>query len=138
MGTVGLNRASAILIALVLFSGTATAKAKPDDFGKREFEANCASCHGATGRGVLHSDKILRERRPPDLTMLRASNAGIFPINRVYESITGVNVPGHNLRDMPLWRDEYLAKAEQKTYDPETWIRIRILVLIEYIQRLQR
>jgi hypothetical protein len=37
-----------------------------------------------------------------------------------------------------LWRDEYLAKAEQKTYDPETWIRIRILVLIEYIQRLQR
>ena len=45
---------------------------------------------------------------------------------------------GHNLRDMPLWRDEYLAKAEQKTYDPETLIRIRILVLIETHRKVKK
>jgi hypothetical protein len=129
---------SVILVALFLFSGAAVAKTRLDDFGKREFEANCASCHGSTGRGVDHSDTLLRGKRPPDLRMLRKNNAGIFPINRVYESITGANVAGHGSRDMPIWSDEYLHKAQQNAYDTETWVRIRILALIEYIERLQR
>ena len=127
-----------ILAALFLFSGAAVAKTQPDDFGKREFEAHCASCHGTTGRGVDHSDKLLRGKLPPDLRMLRKNNAGIFPINRVYESITGVNISGHGSRDMPIWSDEYLNKAQKNAYDTETWVRIRILALIEYIERLQR
>ena len=134
----GLRGAPAVLAALMLCSGAAMGKARSDDFGKREFEINCASCHGATGRGVSQSDALLRGKRPPDLRMLRKNNAGIFPINRVYESIAGVNVAGHGSRDMPIWSDEYGARAQKNTYDAETWVRIRLLVLIEYIERLQK
>jgi hypothetical protein len=56
----------------------------------------------------------------------------------VYESITGVNIAGHGSRDMPIWSDEYLHKAQNNAYDTDTWVRIRILALIEYLERLQR
>ena len=43
--------ASASLVALTLFHGAASAQTSRVDLGKREFESNCASCHGLSGKG---------------------------------------------------------------------------------------
>lgn len=130
-------KALATLIALTCFCSAVFAQAGADDFGKREFETKCASCHGASGKGDGQMAKLLQGGQPPDLRSLAKGNAGIFPINRVYTSIEGVNVPGHGSRDMPVWGDEFRAKAGQGVYNPDVWVRIRILALIEYIMRLQ-
>ncbi|MFZ9440214.1 MAG: c-type cytochrome [Hylemonella sp.] len=38
------------LLSLALCSGAVLAQQRVD-FGKREFESNCASCHGMDGKG---------------------------------------------------------------------------------------
>lgn len=117
------------------------AQAKPSgDFGKREFEANCASCHGANGKGNGPLVEWLR-KSPPDLTMLAKANGGVFPMARLYDVIDGANVPSHGTRDMPIWGRDYKIQAAEHfmdvPYDPEAYTRVRILSLLEYINRLQ-
>lgn len=110
------------------------------DFGKREFEANCASCHGTSGKGNGPLQELL-SRTPPDLTLLAQKNKGVFPMSRLYEVIEGGNVAAHGPRDMPVWGREYRirdAEYDMETpYDPEALVRSRILALLEYINRLQ-
>lgn len=111
------------------------------DLGKREYEANCASCHGLKGAGD-GPNKAYLTRSPTDLTTLAKANGGILPVNRLYESIDGAKtVPGHGSRDMPTWGYEYRIKAAEYytdvPYDPEAYSRAKILALIEYISRLQ-
>lgn len=117
------------------------AQAKPSsDFGKREFEANCASCHGLNAKGNGPLVEFLR-KSPPDLTMLAKTNGGVFPMARLYDVIDGANVPSHGSRDMPVWGRDYKIKAAEHymdmPYDPEAYTRARILALLEYINRLQ-
>ena len=129
---------------LLVAMGTSWAQPRPEmvrvDLGKREFEANCASCHGmdAKGRGPLV--EFLR-KSPPDLTQLAKSNQGVFPMNRLYTVIEGENLPAHGGRDMPVWgRDYRLKDAEyymDTPYDAAGLVRARILALLEYISRLQ-
>lgn len=111
-----------------------------DDLGKREFNANCAVCHGTDAKGNGPVVDMLR-KRPPDLTQLARQNGGVFPIARLYEVIDGQNVPSHGTRDMPIWGVDYKVKAAEYhmdvPYDPEAYTRARILALLEYINRLQ-
>lgn len=131
---------SASLIALTLVSGAAFAQAVKGDFGKREFEAKCASCHGVSGKGNGVLVEFLR-RSPTDLTTLAKRNGGVFPVNRVYETIEGANVPSHGSRDMPVWGTDYRIQAAEYyadvPYNPEVYVRSRILSLVEYLNRLQ-
>lgn len=111
------------------------------DLGKREYDANCASCHGAAGRGDGPNRPYLNVS-PTDLTGLAKANGGVLPINRLYASIDGEQLPrGHGTRDMPTWGYDYRLKAaeyyREVDYDPSTFVRTRILALIEYISRLQ-
>ncbi len=110
------------------------------DVGKREFESNCASCHGRDGKGSGPISDLLR-RSPPDLTQLAKKNGGVLPMNRLYEVIDGSNVPGHGTRDMPVWGRDYRIKDAEHygevAYDPEALVRARILALLEYINRIQ-
>jgi mono/diheme cytochrome c family protein len=111
------------------------------DLGKREFDANCASCHGPKGAGDGPNKPYLT-KSPTDLTTLAKANNGILPVNRLYESIDGSKaIPGHGSRDMPTWGNAYRIKAAEyyldSPYDPEAFVRARILALIEYISRLQ-
>ncbi|HSV82100.1 MAG TPA: cytochrome c [Ramlibacter sp.] len=122
--------------------GSAFAQAKTDrvDFGKREFEANCASCHGVSGKGGGPLVEWLK-KSPPDLTMLAKKNGGVFPMSRLYEVIDGADVPSHGSREMPVWGRDYKIKAAEYymdvPYDAEAYARTRILALLEYINRLQ-
>lgn len=110
------------------------------DVGRREFEANCASCHGRDGKGGGPLAELLR-RSPPDLTTLARANAGILPMDRLYDTIDGGRVAAHGSRDMPVWGRDYRIKdAEyfgELPYDAEALVRARILALLEYINRLQ-
>ncbi|MEI7784951.1 MAG: c-type cytochrome [Betaproteobacteria bacterium] len=112
------------------------------DFGRREYERSCASCHGASGKGdgVLAGLLI---KNPPDLTQLTRSNQGVFPFQRLYQVIDGESLPAHGTREMPVWGREYRLEDGQyftdspMPYDPQALVRSRILSLLEYINRLQ-
>lgn len=127
------------VIGLALCSGAVLAQQKVD-FGKREFEANCASCHGMTGKGNGSVAELLR-KSPPDLTLLAKNNQGVFPMARLYDVIDGANVPAHGSRDMPVWGRDYRIKDAEHymdvPYDAEAMVRARILALLEYLNRLQ-
>jgi mono/diheme cytochrome c family protein len=110
------------------------------DLGQREFDANCASCHGVSGKGGGPIADLLK-RSPPDLTTMQKRNGGVFPMNRAYEIIEGGGVAEHGTRDMPIWGREYSVKAAEyyidTPYNQEAYVRARILVLLEYVSRLQ-
>lgn len=110
------------------------------DVGKREFETRCASCHGMGGRGDGTITDLLR-RSPPDLTQLARNNGGILPVQRIYDSITGDTVSAHGSRDMPVWGSVYRSDAAtyygELPYDPQAYVRARVLALVEYLSRLQ-
>jgi mono/diheme cytochrome c family protein len=109
------------------------------DLGKREYDNNCASCHGPDGKGNGVFVEWLK-RSPPDLTTISRRNAGVFPMANVYDVIEGAG-PGHGSRDMPVWGRDYNVKAAEYyvdvPYSQEGYVRARILALSEYIHRLQ-
>lgn len=136
--------ALAALLATCAQAAFAQAGGKPPakgEFGKREYEANCANCHGKTGKG----DGIYKPyltKSPSDLTMLSKTNGGVFPFDRVYKVVDGREpVAAHSTADMPIWGADYLARASgdymDVPYDPELYVRTRILALVEYVSRLQ-
>ncbi|MBL8315410.1 MAG: cytochrome c [Rubrivivax sp.] len=109
------------------------------DLGKREYDNNCASCHGLDGKGHGVFVEWLK-RSPPDLTSLSRRNAGVFPMANVYDVVEGAG-PGHGTREMPVWGRDYSVKAAEYyvdvPYSQEGYVRARILALCEYINRLQ-
>lgn len=129
-----------LLLALgLLLAGTSVLAQGKADLGKREYDSNCANCHGVDGKGGGAYVEFLK-RTPTDLTMLAKRNGGVFPISRVYDVIDGAGV-GHGSRDMPVWGQDYRVKAGEYyvdvPYDSEVFVRNRILALTEYLSRLQ-
>jgi mono/diheme cytochrome c family protein len=109
--------------------------------GKFEYQSNCAVCHGSDGKGAGAYVDFLKTT-PPDLTQLSKKNGGVFPLERVYSVIDGrQEMKGHGPRDMPIWGKDYQIKAGEYYvdlgYDPEAYVRGRILALIDYLNRLQ-
>jgi mono/diheme cytochrome c family protein len=109
------------------------------DLGKREYDANCASCHGADGKGNGPYVELLK-RSPPDLTTMAKRNGGVFPVSVAFDVIEGRG-RGHGSSDMPVWGRDYKVQAGEYyvdvPYNPEVYVRTRILALIEYLSRLQ-
>lgn len=116
------------------------------DFGQREFNANCAACHGmdAKGRGPVAG---FLTKNPPDLTQLSRQNGGVFPMDRLYRAIDGRDLPEgtqpgpHGSREMPIWGQSYRIRDGEYygdvPYDAEGMVRGRILALLEYLSRMQ-
>lgn len=130
------------VLAVLILAGFATAgwAAEKADVGKREYESNCIACHGADGKGGAYVDFL--KATPPDLSQLAKKNGGVFPLERVYGVIDGrQQMKGHGPRDMPIWGKDYQVKAGEHygdvAYDPEAFVRGRILALIDYLNRLQ-
>ncbi len=113
------------------------------DIGQREFNNNCAVCHGTSGKGNGPMAGIINEH-VSDLTVLAKDNQGVFPFAHVYDVIDGrTAVQAHGTRDMPVWGSEYNAEVPQMLgldytgADAEAFVRGRILALIGYIYTLQ-
>lgn len=129
-----------ILLAIGSASHGALAQKQYVDFGKQEFESRCASCHGKDGKGNGWLSYFLNVQTP-DLTTLAKKNGGILPIDRLYQNISGEGVLIHGPSDMPAWGKTYKQEAPDiylgVPYNSEMYSRGRILLLIEYINRLQ-
>ncbi len=139
-----LLRAVVLGIAATIASGLVFAQAKTD-FGKREYDFNCAGCHGPKGGGDGPYTRYLNVK-VPSLATLAKRNSGVFPVSRLYEIIDGRGeVQGHGPRNMPVWGADYLVQARDAAAaggmdvptDPEVYVRNRIMALVEYINRLQ-
>lgn len=122
--------------------GNLSVAAERVDFGREEYRENCLICHGEAGDGNGPYAHMLT-KSACDLTKLARENRGVFPFTRVYEVIDGREmVQGHGTRDMPVWGSAYRVLSGEVMfevpYNPELFVRSRILALIEYISRLQK
>jgi mono/diheme cytochrome c family protein len=129
--------------ALLGLATTAMAADRPD-YGKREYDSNCAVCHGKLGKGDGPYAGMVDTRGGADITQLSKKNGGVFPIHKVTQTIDGRHlVKAHGPRDMPIWGSDYLIDAKAKTasaetpFDPEVIVTYRIMTLAEYVSRLQ-
>jgi len=134
--------AMTLVTAGFLAAATAGHAQNKADQGKMEYESNCAACHGVDGRGE-GPYKMYLTTPPADLSLLAKNNGGVFPVERVYQMIDGrTGVKGHGPSDMPIWGDKYKIRAAEHyvdvPYNPEVYIRSRILGLVDYLYRLQR
>lgn len=126
--------------AAIGMSGMSLAVEKVD-LGKREYDSNCAVCHGKLGKGDGPYAGML-DTRISDVTTLAKKNGGVFPFARVYETIDGSQVvKAHGTRDMPIWGTVYKLKAAEYymefPYDANAYVGARIIALTEYVYRLQ-
>jgi hypothetical protein len=124
------------------------ALAQQPDIGKAEYQTSCAACHGVDGKGTGPLAEELKTK-PADLTVLARKNNGVFPIERIYETIDGRNmIKPHGIRDMPIWGFRYTPTPVpgyspsapyfiDPLYDRESVVRGRILAVIDYLYRLQ-
>lgn len=136
------NKALVVVVAAVAmaFSASAFAQAR-SDMGKAEYQSTCAACHGPTGKGDGPYNEFLRVKAP-DLTTIAQRNGGVFPAERLYAIIDGrAEVAGHGPAQMPIWGNVYNDKALEYykgfAFNPEQFVRVRILALIDYIYALQ-
>ena len=134
--------AHAVVMMLGGFAAAAVAADKPVDVGKFEYEGACAVCHGLTGKGNGPFMGQLATR-VPDLTVLARNNGGVFPFDRVYQSIDGrLELKAHGSREMPIWGRSFRMQSSAffenyPAHDSESGARSRILALTEYVYRLQ-
>lgn len=80
----------AVVIFATLGAGIAALAAcapRPAEVGRAFYDANCAACHGADGRGGPAAAGL--ERPVPDLTTIAARNGGVFDRNAVMSTIDG-------------------------------------------------
>jgi len=134
----------AIAGAALLGMTTAAIAADKPDWGKREYDSNCAVCHGKLGKGDGPYAGMVDTRGGADLTQLAKKNGGVFPIYKVTQTIDGRHlVKVHGPRDMPIWGTDYLIDVREKQasaetpFDAEAMVTYKIYALAEYIARLQ-
>ena len=133
------HAAKLVLLGLTASACTVALAQGRSDLGKREFENNCAVCHGsdAKGKGVYNN---FLKTDAPDLTTLAKRNGGVFPVANTFEIIEGAG-KGHGTRDMPIWGQEYKVRAGEYyvdvPYNPQAFVSGRILALIEHLNKLQ-
>jgi mono/diheme cytochrome c family protein len=102
--------------------------------GKEMYQAYCASCHGAEGKGDGPAAAALKTP-PTDLTQIAAKNGGKFPQSHVYEVIRGeANTPAHGSADMPVWGPVFRSLSGGHQAE----VQLRINNLTDYIGGLQK
>ena len=117
--------------------GLAACVEEPVD-GPTAYQENCASCHGADGKGNGPAARGLAVA-PPDLTMIAARNGGVFPTDQVMSTIDGLDGGKHFSTAMP----EFGAGDLGETVIVEneglgTPVPMKLLVLTEYLQSIQQ
>lgn len=131
---------AAVAAATLLIGSSALAQPRTE-LGRFEYENNCVACHGANGRGDGYFAQFLKLPMP-DLTTVSERNGGVFPAERMQRIIDGrEELKGHGPRQMPIWGAHYNDRAAQyfkgTAYDPEVYIRVRVLALVDYLYSLQ-
>ncbi len=112
--------------------------------GRADYKDNCASCHGAWGKG----DGPLRSflvQPPADLTTIAQRHGGKFPHELMWEVVDGRwsgDGGPHGSRDMPVWGQEFKARAMTRPGDSrrtaEWSANNRIVSLLKYLESIQQ
>ncbi len=112
--------------------------------GRVDYKDNCASCHGASGKGDGPVQSFL-VKPPSDLTRIAQRNGGKFPQELMWEVIDGRwsgDTGPHGAREMPVGGNEFKARAMTQPSDsPRTaeWsARNRIVSLLMYLETIQQ
>lgn len=135
--------ALAIALVLSLTVSEAPAQSVPD-WGKAEYESNCASCHGLGGKGDGPLSEGFRPKAA-DLTTLSKRNDGVFPAQRVYEIIDGrQEIAAHGPRAMPVWGRDYRSQVPDVSLGDiqiyglkDAVAHNKLLALVDYLHRVQ-
>ena len=115
----------------------------PSSFGRSEFQANCAVCHGTTGRGDGPLASTFLPQAPPDLTTYAHRYGGSFPWRLAWVTIDGrpyeVECPRES--DMPAWGSHFYrdaATGPNRELDTELQVSARIEALVGYLASIQQ
>lgn len=136
---------AATFAGAVLLGAGSTGLAMEDlgtqSIGKMEFQKNCASCHGMSGKGDGPLLEFLKQT-PPDLTVLSKNNGGVYPQDKVYAWIRDPQrIRAHGTEEMPVWGDRYSKEIIEKYgpdyYGPGSSVQERILELVFYLGTIQ-
>jgi mono/diheme cytochrome c family protein len=113
--------------------------------GAGQFRSHCAQCHGTDGKGDGQMAAALNVK-PADLTMLTKNNGGVFPEERVVNSINGTSqVAAHGTKGgggttpMPVWGLAFRASTESGSgadFTPQE-VDKKIKLIVDYIKTLQ-
>lgn len=142
--TIGMTilAASVLAVSPALSQHVEAPRGGRPDIGKLEYESKCATCHGVKGEGDGPTALYLTHKTADLRTLARANN-GILPIADIYDVIVADKLlPAHGSREMPVWGREYRIEAATRPDghapgDRESFVRSRVLAIIEYIGRLQ-
>ena len=136
-------RILSVAIAIVAATPSAAFGQKSNsDPGKQAYDLQCAVCHGIDAKGNGFYTASLKVP-PPDLTSLSKRNGGVFPVDRVTKVIDGrTEIAAHGSRDMPIWGRRWGARVAEHygdvPYNHEVYIRLRIISIIDYLDRIQQ
>ncbi|MFC2966773.1 c-type cytochrome [Acidimangrovimonas pyrenivorans] len=138
-----IRSAAAALILGLAFGAPAMAQSTVEA-GAAAFKNRCAVCHGETGKGDGTVGQMFTHP-PKNLTLLSKENGGVFPFERVYQSIDGrKKIAAHGIggSPMPIWGEYLMEEAmERQGTDKNAaalMVQGRILQLIAYIQSVQQ
>lgn len=112
-------------------AGALTSQPGPDATGDSLYRDYCWSCHGPAGRGAGPFTFALRTA-VPNLRTLAVRNGGTFPREAVVRAISGVGLPSHGSRDMPVYAD-LLRRVRPR--DPGAGTSIDAIV--SYLEQIQ-
>jgi mono/diheme cytochrome c family protein len=132
VGSAALASAAAVVCA--------GAMADAPQLGRDHYEAKCAVCHGADGKGNGPVANMLTQK-PSDLTMMSKNNNGTFPFWAAYEIVDGRNgVGAHGTREMPVWGKEFYQSSRDGSQgiSTETIVRGQIMELLIYLRSIQQ
>jgi mono/diheme cytochrome c family protein len=137
-------RTLAILAAGLLgLASTALAADPPKQegwaFGKDQFNARCAGCHGVNGKGQGPAAKQVGFP-VPDLTTYAKRNGGKFPTELAWQKIDGRPTGWSQERSMPVWGRDFRHEAmagTPYTAKPETYVAAEIYAVVEYVRSIQ-
>ncbi len=114
-------------------SPSASPSSQAIESGRQRYMNNCSACHGNDGKGMGPMLTALN-KKPANLTTIRARNNGVFPLRELYDSIDGRDMAAHGSRDMPVWGEEFKASVAMGS---ETLVRGRILELLMFLDSIQ-
>jgi len=100
--------------------------------GYTEYIHSCAACHGldGAGDGPLASALVAQ---PSDLTGLAERNGGVFPFERVKETIaSGGDILSHGSGEMPVWRETFRSHLSPVATEE------LLAALARHLERIQR